>query len=57
MPRGVTKFNCKAEISWQLREKIAQRQSAILWREGRRELDKDNVEFWSKRLDGTEKCI
>ena len=57
MPRGVAKFNCKAEIPWKLREKIAQRQSAVLWRKGRRKLDKNHAELWSKRLDGSEKRI
>jgi len=53
----VTKFNREAEIPWQLAKKIAQRQLAILWREGGRKLDQDNVEFCSKRFDGAEKRI
>jgi hypothetical protein len=57
MPSGVTKFNREAEIPWQLAKKIAQRQLAILWREGGRKLDQDNVEFCSKRFDGAEKRI
>jgi hypothetical protein len=57
MPSGVTKFNCKAKIPWQLAEKIAQRQFAILRCEGRRKLDEDNVEFRAKRFDGPEKRI
>ncbi len=57
MPSGVTKFNREAEIPWQLAKKIAQRQLAILWREGRWKLDQDNAEFWSKRFDGAEKRI
>src|SRR4030095_10968987 len=39
MPPGVTKFNREAEITRQLPDKIAQRQFAILWREGRRKLN------------------
>ena len=57
MPSGVTKFNCKTEIPWQLAEKIAERQFAILWREGRRKLDEGNAEFWSERFDGAKKRI
>jgi len=53
----VTKFDRKAEIPWQLVEKIAQRQLAILRREGRRKLDQDNVEFLFKWFDGAEKQI
>src|SRR6266700_883567 len=57
MPAGVTKLNREAEIPWQLVEKIAQRQLAILRREGRRKLDQNNVEFCSKWFDGAEKRI
>jgi hypothetical protein len=57
MPAGVTKFNGEAEIPWQLAEKSAQRQLAILWREGRRKLDQDNAQFCSQRFDGAEKRI
>src|SRR4029453_14724867 len=57
MPSGVTKFNREAEIFWELTKKIAQRQLAILWREGRRKLDQDNAEFCSNRFDGAQKQV
>jgi hypothetical protein len=57
VPSGMTKFNSEAEIPWQLAEKSAQRQLAILWREGRRKLDQDNAQFGSQRFDGAEKRI
>ena len=57
MPAGVTKFNREAELPWQLADKIAQRQFALLWRERRGKLDQDNIEFRSKRFDGVQKRI
>ena len=57
MPSGVAKLNCKTEIPRQLPEKIAQRQFALLWREGRRKLDENDAEFCSERFDGAEKRI
>src|SRR5215831_20905959 len=45
MPTGVTKLNRETEIPRQLAEKIAQRQFAILWSEGRRKLNEDNAKL------------
>jgi len=47
MPAGMTKLNRKTEISWQLWEKLSERRLAVLWGQGRRELDENNLELWS----------
>src|SRR5437762_715018 len=45
MPSSVTKFNRETKIPWKLFKKFTQHQPAILWRKGRRKLDKDNLQL------------
>src|SRR5947207_3053224 len=45
MPAGIAEFYGEPEIAWQLREESAQQGAAGFWRERRRKLNEDDVEF------------
>ena len=55
MPAGVTELDRKAEVARESFEKFPQRLTPILWREGGRQLNQDDLKLWFKQLDRTKK--
>src|SRR5947207_233621 len=51
MPAGVTELDRKAEVARELFEKFPQRLTPILWDEGGRQLDQDNLKLRFEQFD------
>ena len=53
----MSKFDGESKPFWKLDEKFAQSLATIFWREGRRQLNQNDLKLRFERLDRVEKCL